>query len=157
MYDYGSSGAYDAILGMMTGGMLLVNLVIGLFFVVAYWKLFTKAGEPGWASIIPIYNALVILKIAGKPWWWILLSLVSIIPFVGWIVALVLGIMIMHGISVNFGKDSGFTVGLVLLPWIFIPILAFGSAQYLANSKVEVVGSIEDLEDLDDVIDDLEG
>jgi hypothetical protein len=51
----------------------------------------------------------------------------------------------MHGISTNFGKDSGFTVGLVLLPFVFIPILAFGSSEYLANGNVQIVDGINDL------------
>ena len=87
------------------------------------WKIFTKAGKPGWASIIPIYNVFVMLDIAGKPAWWFLLFL---IPFVNFIV----GILVIAGIATNFGKGGGFVVGMILLPIVFYPILAFGSAQY---------------------------
>jgi hypothetical protein len=85
-----------------------------------------EAGQPGWACIVPIYNILVLLKVAGKPWWWILLMCIPIVNFV-------ILIMVYHGISVNFGKDAGFTIGLILLPIIFIPILGFGKAQYIGT------------------------
>ena len=141
MYDYG----VNTILEMMTGGFLIFYFGISIFFLVAYWKLFTKAGEPGWAIIVPIYNVIVMLKIAGKPWWWIFMPLIGIIPLVGWIVAMVFSVLVMHGISTNFGKDSGFTVGLVLLPIVFIPILAFGSAEYLQSGYIDGIESLENL------------
>lgn len=109
---------------------MIFMAVIAVFMIVTMWFVFEKAGEPGWAAIIPIYNLLVLLKVAGKPWWWIFGILVSIIPFVGWILYLVWIVLVMHGISKNFGKEAGFTVGLVLLGIVFFPILAFGSAQY---------------------------
>jgi hypothetical protein len=104
--------------------------VIGIFMIVTYWILFNKAGQPGWAVLIPIYNILIMLKVAGKPWWWIFGFLLAIIPVVGQILIIVLLVLIYHSISVNFGKDAGFTVGLVLLPIVFFPILAFGNATY---------------------------
>jgi hypothetical protein len=114
--------------------MLFLPLgVFGIFailMIVSFWMIFEKAGQPGWASIIPIYNIIVLLQVAGKPIWWIILLL---IPFVN----IIFLIMIYHGISVNFGKDTGFTVGLVLLPVIFFPILAFGSATYRPVAQPE--------------------
>ncbi len=91
--------------------------------IAAMWKVFEKAGQPGWAAIIPIYNVIVLLQIAGKPIWWILLYF---IPLVGLIIA----IIVIHNISVNFGKGVGFTLGLIFLSPIFFPILAWGDAQY---------------------------
>lgn len=105
------------------GPILGIFALIGLFMIISFWKLFEKAGKPGWAAIIPIYNTLVLLEIAGKPWWWLLLFLIPIVN-------IVFGIMMWNGVSINFGKDSGFTVGIILLPYIFIPILAFGKATY---------------------------
>ena len=87
------------------------------------WRVFTKAGQPGWASIIPIYNGIVLLQIAGKPVWWILLYF---IPFVNIVIACI----VMHNISKNFGHDIGFTLGLIFLGGIFFPILAWGDSQY---------------------------
>jgi len=104
----------------------LVPLAIIVFLIAAVWKVFTKAGQPGWAIFIPIYNAYIMLKIAGKPGWWLILL---IIPVVG----LIVSIIMIVAIAQNFGKGVGFAVGMILLPIIFYPILGFGSAQYMGN------------------------
>jgi hypothetical protein len=101
----------------------IVYLAVIVFFLAALWKVFTKAGQPGWAAIIPIYNCIVLLQIAGKPVWWILLLLIPLVN-------IVVGVMMWHGVSTNFGKGVGFTLGLIFLGIIFIPILAWGDAQY---------------------------
>ena len=102
---------------------MIFGLLIALLLIVAMWKVFTKAGQPGWASIIPIYNLYIWCKIVGRPWWWILLMLV---PFVNFIICIILCI----DLAKSFGKGVGFGIGLALLGIIFFPILAFGSAQY---------------------------
>src|SRR6266487_4314591 len=102
---------------------MIVGLLIALLLIVAMWKVFTKAGQPGWASIIPIYNLYIWCKIVGRPWWWILLML---IPFVNIIILIILCI----DTAKSFGKGAGFGIGLALLGVIFWPILGFGSAQY---------------------------
>ena len=107
--------------------MLIVWLVIVIFFIVVGWKLFKKAGQPGWACIVPIYNIIVLLRIAGKPGWWFILLLIPIVN-------IVIGILAALGIAQNFGKGGGFAVGLILLPIIFYPILAFGSATYQGST-----------------------
>ena len=103
---------------------LLVICAVALFEIISTWKVFTKAGKPGWASIIPIYNAIVILHIAGRPTWWFLLYL---IPGVNIVIACI----VMHDFSKSFGHGIGFTLGLILLSGIFFPILAWGDSQYL--------------------------
>ena len=85
-------------------------------------KVFDKAGEPGWAAIVPIYNFIVMLRIAGKPGWWILLML---IPGVN----LIIMIIAMIALAARFGKGTGFGLGLAFLPPIFLPMLAWGDAQ----------------------------
>jgi hypothetical protein len=104
--------------------LIILCLGIAVFLVAAMWTIFTKAGQPGWAAIIPIYNFIVLLKIVGKPTWWILLFL---IPFVNYVFI----IWTYNMLSKSFGKEEGFTVGLVLLGIVFLPILAFGDAKYL--------------------------
>ena len=94
-----------------------------LLWIAGMWKVFEKAGEPGWAAIIPIYNAIVLLKIAGRPLWWIILFLV---PLVNLIIAIMVGV----DIAKRFGKGAGFGIGLALLPFIFYPVLGFGDARY---------------------------
>lgn len=92
--------------------------------IASFWKIFSKAGQPGWAAIIPIFNTYVLCKVAGRPGWWFLLLL---IPFVNFIIYIILCI----DLAKRFGKGAGFGIGLLLLPFIFFPILGFGSAQYL--------------------------
>jgi hypothetical protein len=87
------------------------------------WVIFTKAGEEGWKAVIPIYNYYVLLKVVGRPGWWLVLYLVPIVNFVIYII-------VMNDLSKSFGHGAGFTVGLVLLNWIFLLILAFGSSTY---------------------------
>jgi hypothetical protein len=105
------------------GTSALVGLVVLVVAIVAYWRIFTKAGEEGWKSIIPIYNIVVLLKIVGRPWWWLVLML---IPFVNFVVLIV----VMNDLSKSFGHGVGFTLGLIFLSFIFYLILAFGSSQY---------------------------
>lgn len=100
------------------------SIILGIFLIVAQWIVYQKAGKPGWACIIPIYNFIVLLEIVGKPWWWLLLMLIPVVN-------IVLVIIVYHNLSLSFGKTTGFTVGLVLLSFIFFPILAFGDAKYL--------------------------
>jgi hypothetical protein len=98
-------------------------LLIAAFYIFCYWKVFEKAGQPGWAAIIPIYNIYIMLQIVGKPGWWLILML---IPCVNIIIAL----LIYLDMARVFGKSTGFGIGLFLLGFIFLPILAFGDAEY---------------------------
>ena len=104
----------------------LVFLAVVILVLVSIWKVFVKAGQPGWASLIPIYNVLVLLKIAGRPGWWLLLFL---IPLVNLAVTLVVSL----DIAKAFGKGAGFGIGLALLAFIFYPLLAFSDAEYVGN------------------------
>lgn len=115
-----SNGAVAAGIGMLG---VVIWLAVIVFMIVALWKVFTKAGQPGWGAIIPIYNIYLLCKIAGKPGWWVILMF---IPIVGIVIALLVAL----GISANFGKGAGFGIGLFFLPIIFYPILAFGDASY---------------------------
>jgi hypothetical protein len=111
--------------------LVLVYIAVIVFEIAALWHVFTKAGQPGWAAIIPIYNVWVLLKVIGRPGWWLALFLIALIPFVGWIVVLVIGIIINLDLAKSFGKSVGFAIGLILLSFIFVPILGFGSSQYV--------------------------
>jgi hypothetical protein len=102
---------------------VLVWLSIVAFAIISQWKVFTKAGQPGWAIFVPIYNFIVILKIVNKPWWWLFLMLIPIVN-------IVFLIIILHRVSLSFGKSGGFTVGLVLLSIVFWGILAFDKSEY---------------------------
>ena len=110
----------------LLGVYLIFVLAIGVFLIICQWKIYTKAGKPGWACLIPIYNIVVLLEIVKKPIWWLLLMLIPVVN-------VVIAILIMIELAKVFGKDGGFTVGLILLPYIFYPILAFGDAQYIGD------------------------
>lgn len=107
---------------------ILICISILVLEIVALWFVLEKAGEPGWAAIIPIYNYLMVIKIAGKPWWFILLTLIPVVN-------LVIYIIILNGLSKSFGKDEGFTVGLFFLHFIFLPILGFGQSKYVGDKS----------------------
>lgn len=115
--DYNNGG------GLGFFGTILYLALIA-FFVYCLWRIFVKAGKPGWAAIVPIYNVLVELEIVGRPWWWLLLLLVPVVN-------IVIGVMILLDLAKVFGKGSGFGIGLIFLSFVFIPILAFGDAKYL--------------------------
>jgi hypothetical protein len=106
---------------------VLLYLVIVFAIIASWWRIFTKGGQPGWGSLIPIYNLYLILKIVGRPWWFLLLLL---IPVVNVIVA----ILITNDLSKSFGRGLPFTLGLIFLPFIFYPILAWSEATYQGPS-----------------------
>jgi magnesium-transporting ATPase (P-type) len=117
MYN-GSDGFFASL-----GAFALVYLAIILLYVVAMWKVFEKAGKPGWASLIPIYNLVVLMEIAGKETWWVILCF---IPLVNIIIIIAVNI----AISEKFGQSAGFGLGMVFLGFIFWPMLAFGDYKY---------------------------
>src|SRR5437764_15136590 len=101
----------------------LFAVAVVVFFIATMWKVFSKAGQPGWGCLIPIYNIYCLVKIAGKPGWWTILMFVPLIN-------IVISILVVIGIATNFGKSGLFAVGLIFVPFICYPILAFGDAQY---------------------------
>lgn len=101
----------------------IVWFAIFIFEIASYWRVFEKAGKPGWASIVPIYNALVMLQIIGRPWWWILLGLIPVVN-------IIIGIIMIFDLARSFGRGVGFAFGILFLGAIFIPILAWGDAEY---------------------------
>lgn len=106
-------------------GLMLIYLIVIVLAVVAYWRIFTKAGEAGWQSIIPIWSTIVLLKIVGRPWWWILLML---IPFVNIVVLIV----VLLDLGKSFGKSTMFSVfGLIIFSLIGYLMLGFGSDKYV--------------------------
>lgn len=116
------------------GGFFFVLLALIVFLAIASWKVFTKAGKEGWAVLIPFYNWIVLLDIVNRPRWWIFLLLIPVVN-------IVIAVIIANDLAKAFGKGTGFTVGLVLLNFVFVPILAFGSAVYTKPVRPETAGS----------------
>lgn len=117
--DYG-----NLFLGMGLSTIISIGLFIAIVYIIAQWKIYEKAGHDGWLSIIPFVNIYVLLKIVGKPGWWLLLFF---IPFVN----IIIGIWVTNLLSKSFGKDELFTIGLIFFGIIFYPILGFGNAKYI--------------------------
>jgi hypothetical protein len=111
-------------MGYLGGGFLIIVwLAIAIFYFVTMWKVYVKAGQPGWGIFIPFYNVYLLLKIAGRPGWWLILYFIPIVN-------IIIDIIVAIDIAKNFGKGTGFGWGLFFLGFIFFPILAFGSATY---------------------------
>jgi len=122
-YDTPPGEGGGIIAALFGGAFFLVFLLVFVIVAAGMWKMFEKAGEPGWAALVPIYNLVVLVKIAGKEVWWVVLMLVPCVNFVA-------AVMVCIDIARKFGKDTVYGVGLAFLPFIFFPMLGFGAAQY---------------------------
>ncbi len=114
---YGAESGSAGMIPMLVMMAVIVTAIAGM------WRVFSKAGQPGWGVLVPIYNVLLMCKIAQRPAWWLILLFV---PVVNMIIAVIMSI----DIARRFGKGTGFGVGLAFLGFIFYPILGFGGAQY---------------------------
>ena len=107
--------------------IMAVGAIVGLLMLISTWVIFSKAGKPGIAAIIPIWNLIVFVQVAGKPAWWFILYL---------LLAPIIYLILCFGVAKNFGKGAGFALGLIFLPIIFFPVLAFGDAQHMSRMQL---------------------
>jgi hypothetical protein len=121
---YPTSDRGGILAALFGGATALITLAVVALVFVSLWKVFEKAGKPGWAGIVPIYNMIVLLEIVGRPLWWVVLLLV---PCVG----IVVGFLLCIDVAKAFGQSPAFGIGLALLPFVFFPLLAFGDARYV--------------------------
>lgn len=121
----------------MLAAYAVVFLVIAIVMIASLWKIYTKAGKPGWACLVPIYNLVILLEIVKKPVWWIILMLIPIVN-------IIIMIIVAVELAKAFGKPGGFAAGLILLPYIFYPILAFGNAEYAYGGKSQPTSDLLD-------------
>jgi hypothetical protein len=112
-------------------GVMWLMLGAVVLTVAAAWMIFAKAGESGWKSLVPVLGALVMLRITGRPWWWLLLLLVPVVNFYP-------AIVMCWDLARVFGKSHGYAIGLLLLPPVFMCMLAFGDARYQGPSRTQV-------------------
>lgn len=126
MIEKAAMGQYDGAAQAGGGAMALVQLALMVLLVVSFWKIFTKAGKPGWAAIVPIYNIVVYLQVVNRPIWWIILLLIPIVN-------IVIAIILTNDLAKSFNKGIGWTIGLLLLGVVFYPMLAFGSDPYVGR------------------------
>ena len=148
-----TTAAASMVLGGVAGFLVffiiiacLIGLVVMVLNIIAMWKIFTKAGQAGWKCLIPIYNSVVLFKIAGISPLWVLSYLVAWVPVLGPLFILGVTIYAMINLSRAFGKEDAFAVGLVLLNTVFIMILAFGKSEYQLN-KTEEAKVVEEVKE----------
>lgn len=132
-YEYDERDATGLAVGLLIFWLIMLIIFI-ILYIVPLWKIFVKAGKPGWAAIIPIYNTIVILEIVGRPVWWVILTLIPIVN-------IVITIIVAIDTAKSFGKEPAFGIGLFFLPFIFYPILGFGSAQYKGPSVIQTTST----------------
>jgi len=118
-------------IGFGIGGLFYLAIIV--IAIAGLWKMFEKAGKPGWAAIVPIYNAIVMAEIVGKPAWW---GVLTIIPCVG----IVFGIWLLNLFMKSFGKDTLYTILALLFPFVIFPMLGFGDAKYIGPVASEAGG-----------------
>lgn len=106
-----------------SGAQIALTVLLLIIIIASHWRVFTKAKQPGWASLIPIYNTYIVLKIIGKPWWWLIMLIIPVVN-------IFFVISLSHNLAKSFGKGVGYTVLLLILPFIGYPMLAFGDATY---------------------------
>jgi hypothetical protein len=112
-----------------SGVMMLFMLAIMVVVILGFWKVFEKAGQPGWAAIVPIYNAYILLKIIGRPAWWLVLFM---IPLVNIAIALIVAL----DVAKSFGQSQAFgIVMLFLLMGIGYLVLGFGNYRYIGPAN----------------------
>lgn len=160
--DYNYSG-YESMFGALfafLGIIIVFALIIAILLIIARWKIFTKAGEEGWKSLIPIYSDMVLCKISGVWEWYPLVvfgasfvsgmlsgiseSLGGIITLLASIASIYYTVILCISVAQSFGKDTGFGIGLLFLNVIFYPILAFGKSQYVGAKPMNdpIMGAI---------------
>lgn len=139
-----SSSDVMTLLGAMLGGFLGIIIAIGIAIfvlkIVANWKLFTKAGEKGWKAIIPFYNTAILYKISGMSPWLVLLYLGMFIPVINVFVCIAFVVLNLYqpiNLAKGFKKSTGFTVGMILLPFIFNLILGLGKSEYVGFDEAK--------------------
>ncbi|HYG83489.1 MAG TPA: DUF5684 domain-containing protein [Verrucomicrobiae bacterium] len=132
---------YQPIPPEMLWPVIIISLITVIASIVGLWKIFEKAGQKGWKAIIPIYNLVTLFQIIGRSPWLILIYLLTPIPLIGAVAALILTIITTHDLSRSFGKGVGMTILNVLFPFIGYPILGFGDAVYRGPAAKEDAGT----------------
>jgi hypothetical protein len=107
-----------------SGGNLALTVGFVVLEVIGLWGVFAKAGRPGWWALVPGFDLFVLVRVVGRPWW---LAVLFFVP----VADLVAAIVVFYALARSFGKGMAYTVGLLVLGFVFVPVLGFGSAEYL--------------------------
>jgi hypothetical protein len=131
MYDYDYTNVADPTYPyQMSSAELGVWLVLTALVIAGEWKVFSKAKQPGWAVLVPIYNLYVTMKVVGRPWWWMLLLLIPLVN-------IVIAIVISNDLAKSFGKGVGYTLLILFFPFVAFPVLGFGDAKYVGPAAAK--------------------
>ena len=133
-YSYTTDAATTGSSSVSLAVFFLLYLPLIIIMVASYWKIFTKAGRPGWVALIPLYREWVVIEMIGKPAWWFLMLFIPIVN-------IVFAIMMYNELAKTFGKGAGFVVLMIFLPFIAFPILGFGKSRYTAPAGAAGTGS----------------
>ena len=146
---HGNTDIWVVLLAML-GFIVVFTLPILVLFTISYWKIFVKAGEPGWKALIPLYSGYIMYKLAWTPkWFFLVLGITTVdlllyfsgnstLAAISWLLTIanfVISIFFSIELAKAFGKSGGFAVGLILVPFVFYPILAFGKDQYIKGQS----------------------
>ena len=115
--------------------MMAIVCAFVVLAIASMWKVFTKAGQPGWGALVPIYNYLLLIRIVGRPDIWVLFMLIPLVN-------IVIGIIVLIDLAKSFGKDVAYAIGLIVLPVVFWPMLGFGSARYVGPAAATAGGNV---------------
>jgi hypothetical protein len=107
----------------MDTAKIVIGIAVAVVAIIGSWKVYEKAGRPGWACLVPFYNLFLWVKMAGRPGWWMILFFLPLVN-------LVIGVIVSLDIARKFRKGVGFGIGIAFLPFVFIPILGLGDAAY---------------------------
>lgn len=132
------AGMMQMMAGLWAGVTIVLAILLLVLIVVPLCKMFTKMGNNWYEALINGHNAYVLITKAGKPGWWFFLFFLGVvlmvIPLIGWVAGIIIMAFVHFSISIGlakkFGKSTGFGVGMAILPFIFFPILGYGSAKY---------------------------
>ena len=103
---------------------VIMSIAAAVFMIATMWKVNEKGGKPGWAAVVPVYNEVVLLQLAGKSGWWVLLYFIPLVNIIIYFIARI-------DLAKSFGRGAGFGLGLIFLPVIFFPILAWDDPEYV--------------------------
>ncbi len=142
--NYIASSAAVAAVSAVLMTFIAIILVVYVIQIIAMWKLFNKAGEKGWKSIIPIYNMVILFKISGLSPWLILVYFATFIPIIGWIAPIALNAILCYRMAKSFDKDVAWAIGLYFLAPIFYMILAFGQSEYVGPNGEKTDVTVEE-------------
>ena len=109
-------------------GVVFIVLPVVLL-VIPTWRIYVKAGEPGWSAIVPLFSQYTLCTVVGRPVWWLIWLLIPYVNFVFWLIFAM-------DLARVFSRSKGFGIGIWLLPFVFLPILGYGSAEYTAPTGV---------------------